>query len=254
MTTTGTRRLTALGSALALAALGATAYPAAAHDRASLPDSTTREYEVSIVNLTDGQPFTPTVAAATDKRVDAFDVGIPVTESVRAIAENGDISLLVDELARNPRVADLHVGTAPLVPQGRVDATGFDSSTTFTLTADNRSRYFTWVAMLICSNDGFTGVDQGRLPSAVGQTRVFATNAYDAGSEVNTEKFVDIVPPCQGLIGESGSPGTGMSNPALSEGGVIAHHLGVTGTDDGLSAAIHGWNDPVAQVTITRTS
>lgn len=213
-----------------------------------------REYEVSITNLTYGQPFTPTVAAATDKRVDTFDVGSPVTESVRAIAENGDISLLVDELAQNPRVADLHVGTAPLVPQGRVEATGFASSTTFTLTADNQSRYFTWVAMLICSNDGFTGVDQQRLPAAVGHTKVYETNAYDAGSEVNTEKFADIVPPCQGLIGESGSAGTGMSNPALAQGGVIAHHPGVTGTDDGLTAAIHGWSDPVAQVSITRTS
>ncbi len=68
---------------------------------------------MSIINLTDGQPFTPTVAAATDKRVDAFDVGSPVTESVRQIAENGDTSLLIEELAQSPRVADLHVGTAP---------------------------------------------------------------------------------------------------------------------------------------------
>jgi hypothetical protein len=108
--------------------------------------------------------------------------------------------------------------------------------------------------MLICSNDAFTGVNPQRLPSAVGHTRVYETNAYDARSEINTEKFADLVSPCQALIGESGSPGTGMSNPALAESGVIAHHPGVTGTDDGLSAAIHGWSDPVAQVIVTRTS
>ena len=28
-------------------------------------------------------------------------------------------------------------------------------------------------------------------------------NAYDAGTEMNTEDFADMVPPCQGLIGVS---------------------------------------------------
>ncbi len=58
-----------------------------------------------------------------------------------------------------------------------------------------------WAAMLICTNDGFTGVDGLRLPNRIGQTVVAHTAAYDAGSEADTEDFGDIVPPCQGLIG-----------------------------------------------------
>jgi hypothetical protein len=58
------------------------------------------------------------------------------------------------------------------------------------------------------------------------------------------------VPPCQGLVGvASGEPGTGVSNPALAEGGVIAHHQGIKGGAD-LSPSVHGWTDPVAEVTV----
>jgi hypothetical protein len=51
----------------------------------------------------------------------------------------------------------------------------------------------------------------------------------------------------------SGEPGTGMSNPALAEGGVIHHHLGIEGGAD-LLPEVHGWTDPVTLVTITRVA
>ena len=60
------------------------------------------------------------------------------------------------------------------------------------------------------------------------------------------------MPPCQPLMGvSSGEPGTGMSDPALAEGGVIHHHPGIAGGAD-LLPAVHGWTDPVTLVTITR--
>jgi hypothetical protein len=106
--------------------------------------------------------------------------------------------------------------------------------------------------MLICTNDGFTGVDSLRLPKDVGDAVVVRSASYDAGTETNTEDFADIVPPCQGLVGvSSGEPGTGMSNPALAEGGVIHHHPGIAGGAD-LVPAIHGWTDPVAEITVER--
>jgi len=87
--------------------------------------------------------------------------------------------------------------------------------------------------MLICSNDGFTGVDSLALPAEIGDRSSMLTAGYDAGTEINTEDFADFVPPCQGLIGvSSGEPGTGTTNPALAEGGVIHHHLGIAGGGD----------------------
>jgi hypothetical protein len=108
--------------------------------------------------------------------------------------------------------------------------------------------------MLICTNDGFTGLDSLGLPRLVGDSVTVGTAGYDAGTELNTEDFADIVPPCQGLIGvSSGEPGTGTSNPALAEGGVIHHHEGIQGGAD-LLPEVHGWdtNAPVAEVTVER--
>ena len=78
----------------------------------------------------------------------------------------------------------------------------------------------------------------------------YYTGAYDAGTEINTEDFADIVPPCQGLIGiASDDAGTGMSNPDLAEGGLVAHHSGVQGGRD--LTATHMWEGSVASVTVS---
>ena len=107
--------------------------------------------------------------------------------------------------------------------------------------------------MLICSNDGFTGVDSLALPAEIGDRSSMLTAGYDAGTEINTEDFADFVPPCQGLIGvSSGEPGTGTTNPALAEGGVIHHHLGIAGGGD-LVRKVHDWNRWVARIVVERT-
>jgi hypothetical protein len=75
---------------------------------------------------------------------------------------------------------------------------------------------------------------------------------YDAGIENNTGEFADLVPPCPVLSGvSSGEPGSGMSNRALSEVGIIHMHTNVHGIVD-LDPAIHGWLDLVAKIVVTR--
>jgi hypothetical protein len=106
--------------------------------------------------------------------------------------------------------------------------------------------------MLVCTNDGFTGLDTVRLPKKVGDTGHWYAGAYDAGTEANTENLADIVPPCS-----DGNTGTGMSNPNLATNGVIAPHAGIQGTGTGelnLDPGTHGWDGAVAKVVITRTS
>lgn len=211
-------------------------------------------YEVTVTNLTSGQPLTPPFLATHRRPVHMFRVGSPSTFELKEIAENGNLEPMLTSLNSNPHVSDVEAGTVPLVPPEREDATGFPSSATFELTAAKGAKYLSWASMLICTNDGFTGVDGIRLPSKVGRTVTLMTAGYDAGTEINTEDFADIVPPCQGLMGvSSGEPGTGTSNPALAEGGVIRHHEGVKGGSD-LLPAVHGWSDPVARITITATN
>ena len=196
-------------------------------------------YTVTIENLTSGQPFTPPVVVAHSDQLDLFEMGQAASEEVRQIAENGDSAPLLALVEDSADVFDSVAGDAPIMP---------GETATFMIDAPAGS-LLSIVSMLICTNDGFTGVDAWALPASGSET--VDSDAYDAGSEQNTEDFADIVPPCQGLIGvTSDDEGTGMSNPALAEGGVITMHAGIQGGTD-LTVDDHGWTGPVARITVS---
>ncbi len=201
---------------------------------ASAQEST---YSVTIENLTDGQPFTPPVLVVHSADMDLFELGEVASNEIAQLAENGNGDPLV--ALANGAGATVVAHDAPIMPGERA---------TLSITAASGS-YLSAAFMLICTNDGFSGLDSLMLPASGSQT--VETNAYDAGSERNTEDFADMVPPCQGLIGvESDDEGTGMSNPALAEGGVITMHAGIQGGTD-LTVADHGWTNPVARITVS---
>ena len=243
------KRRSVVGLALAtIAALVAVA-AASASDEAGL-----RTYRVTIANLTGGQPLTPPIIATHRKPLHVFEVGAPASFELKEIAENGNLAPMLAALGASGHVFDVEAGGAPIVPASNPGGTPFASWATFTLESDEGAKYFSWASMLICTNDGFTGVDSLRLPQHVGDVVSVETNGYDAGTEINTEDFADIVPPCPPLTGvPSADPGTGTSNPLLAEGGVIHHHPGIQGGVD-LIPALHGWTDPVAMVEIERLS
>jgi hypothetical protein len=204
-------------------------------------------YEVTITNLTSGQPFTPPLVATHRKSIDLFDVGLPASHEIQQIAENGNLDPAVALATGSSKVFDAQVvlgEVPPLLP---------GASRTFTVSAVPGAKNLTWVSMLICTNDGFTGLDTLRLPKNIGDGSVHYTSGYDAGTEINTETWSDLVPPCAPLTGFGDQGGTGMTNPDLAEGGVIAMHPGIAGAAD-LDPAVHGWTGPVARVEITRTS
>lgn len=209
-----------------------------------------RTYRVTIVNLASGQAFTPPLIAAHRPTLDIYSVGSKARYGVKEIAENGNLTPLLNALEAK-RGVKVKAAAEPLVPvgsPGQADL-GFTNTVTMKITAGRRATKLTWVSMLICTNDGFTGVDSIRLPRSVGGTTARFTKAYDAGTEENTELFADIVPPCQGLIGGPGSGGTGMSDPALAENGVIHRHRGIVGDAD-LDTATYGWRNPVAAIVV----
>ncbi len=216
-----------------------------------------RTYRITITNLLDeGQPFTPPAVALHRRPVHLFEVGEPASHEISQIAENGNLDPMVAFLESHKHIADFEVAVAgdppPLMP---------GQSVTIELTEDPYgAKYISFASMLICTNDGFTGLDGLRAPNKVGDTVTAMAFAYDAGSEINTEDFVDLVPPCPVLSGvdSAGKDGTGESNPALAENGVIHHHQGIQGQgepEDGfLDPDVHGWDtaEPVAEVVVTR--
>jgi hypothetical protein len=239
-------------SALAATLAAATVFLATASLAAA--DAPVATYEVTITDLTAGQPLTPPVVATHRAATSMFTVGQPASFALKEIAENGNLAPMISQVESDKHVADSAAASAPLVPAGLPGSAMFGDSVTLTVSASEGAKFLSFASMLICTNDGFTGVDSLRLPKDVGDAVIARSAGYDAGTELNTEDFADIVPPCQGLVGvSSGEPGTGTSNPALAEGGVIHHHPGIVGGAD-LLPAVHGWTDPVAEITVERVS
>ena len=197
-------------------------------------------YSITVENLTSGQYLTPPNVAIHDKTVDVFSKGHPASAGVQAVAENGDVPVLGAELTASVDAAGLGAstvgGSTPIAP-GEVRM--FDLA--------SKGSRLSLVAMIICTNDGFTGLDSKRLKLDPGESKTFYLRSFDAGTEINTEMNVDIVPApfCGG-----GGIGTGMSNPLLAENGVITRHGGITGSGD--LDATFDWDDPVVKLTITR--
>lgn len=238
--------LTLLGFAVILTGGGALAGGEEDHDRLAT-------FRVTLQNLTRGQPFSPPAAATHDEDVHMFQVGALATDELAEIAQNGNETPMVN-LFNSLRLEDddvtqvVDVGR-PITPRGVVKG-GFTDSVTFMIQAHPGDR-FSIATMLICTNDGFTGLDGAKLPKQ--GTSVFLTNAYDAGREVKTEKQPDLVEPCS-LLGPVTLPGVHPSpnfNPPIVPPYPIRMHAGIQGVGD-LSVALHGWVDPVARVTITR--
>ncbi|MGH2723501.1 MAG: spondin domain-containing protein [Actinomycetota bacterium] len=212
-----------------------------------------RLYRVTIVNRTHGQPLSPPVVAIHRKGFSLFEVGSAASFGLKEIAENGNNGPMLQALASTPAVFKAKQGgDEPLVPEGTPGSATFDDRVTFKISAPRSAKFASFATMLVCTNDGFTGASRFRLPAEIGDRTVVRTAGYDAGTEINTEDFADMVPPCQELIGvSSGEPGTGTSDPALAEGGVITHHPGIEGIAD-LVPSVHGWNDPAARISVTR--
>ncbi|MCZ6767153.1 MAG: spondin domain-containing protein [bacterium] len=207
-----------------------------------------RSYEVTIENLSTGQPMSPPVAATHKKGIRMFKVGKKASSQLESIAEDGNQIPMVELLSTSSKVTDVVDVGRPLTRQGTVVGS-FTDNATFMIQA-KRSDRFSLATMLICTNDGFTGLTSIRLPDNGSET--YYLKAYDAGTEQDTELSTDIVDACSGLgaVALPGDP-NGNENDAVDSDGKIRPHRGIRGEGD-LSEADHGWEGAVAKVTITR--
>ena len=208
------------------AAVGLTIVPAVAN---ADHGGSTATYRVTIENIATGfQPLSPSGVVVHSRWADVWNTGSPATAAVAAVAEDANLPVFVETYAQTPGVSQAFVGgAAPFGPGG---------STTFEFEA-GRGQRLSLVNMLVNTNDAFTGLDSVKLRNG---TRVYEVGAYDAGTEANNELGSHI-------------PGPVGNNPFVRdpEGAVITHHAGVQGGGD-LDQAEHGWDGPVARITIER--
>lgn len=252
-----TRRAVRLAAApLAVAAgVAAATLPSAASggEHASTAGAEPTTFRVTVVNGTFGQPFSPPVAATHRASVDPLLDGRWASPELAAIAQAGDQSGAVEafQAGLGDKVTDVVDVGQPLTPTGVQDGP-FPSAVTFDIDGARGDR-LSFATMLICTNDGFTGLDGVKLPKA--GTKVYPLADYDAGVERNTEASSDIVDACSAL-----GPVTlvGDDNGNIDDGDVleapqrtVRNHRGVNGTVGDLLPA-HDWGKgPVGSVTIT---
>lgn len=187
-------------------------------------------YRVTITNATSHHVLTPTVFTVHNRNFNVFNVGDKASPGLAHQAENGDPSLIVNELEGSHSVQSVTVGTG-LIPYG--------TSASFDITASKKSK-FSITSMLATTNDGFAAVNGESLPK---RSAMYYAYAYDAGSEMNNELCSHIPgPPC--------AEGSGNAR-AETPDGFITIHNGVQGGGD-LNPKHLDWRGPVAVVTVTR--
>ena len=161
-------------------------------------------------------------APGSDNGIRIFEVGQPAINEVIEIAENGNNGPLVElggfQLDGGAASA-LAVGFAdpdnpgPLLP---------GASATVTLDVASSDQVMTIVSMVVCTNDGFSGIDS--RPLSADATETFTAPIYDAGSESNVLTLNYWVPPC--------SPDGESENITDDENGSITAHLGQSGSEN----------------------
>ncbi len=209
------------------------------------------EFNVRIINLTNGIWYTPFLVAAHPAGTSLFTSGQPASASLQAMAEGGDISGLVADmqamgatLAENPAA-----GLLPPAMSANVDM-NTDGTDNVMLSV---------VAMLLPTNDAFAGLDSMPIPTAPG-TYVVDLPAYDAGTEANDEMITG-----GGMPGAAGIPadpgglaGTGGTGAAAADANSSVHiHRNTLGDTDAMGGAsdldsrVHRWLNPVVRVIVT---
>jgi hypothetical protein len=213
-------------------------------DDGEMPTAT-QSFELRVVNLTAGQPFSPIAVIAHTEGYAVFTVGESATAGLELLAEGGDNADLLAEAEASTDVIATASAEAPLGPGGT-------ETLSMTIEEDQLTGLLlSGVTMLVNTNDAITAVSGVSLEGMeVGDTVSLNAISYDSGTEANSE-FVGSIPgPADG--------GEGFNATRDDIVDEVLMHSGVLTEDDGLGDSrltdIHRWDNPVARFTVTRTN
>lgn len=201
--------------------------------------ATKRSYEVTVVNLTNNQPFSPVAAIMHGAAYQGMTLGGAASAGLEQLAESGDNSSFLADASSNTAVADTAAGKGVIAP-----------GTEGTVTLSGSGTLLTIASMLVNTNDAIAainGIELGNM--AKDETMTLHARAYDAGTEANSETASDVPGPAAG--------GEGF-NAARNDRDFVIVHPGVISMDDGLSTSAlseaHRFDNPVAKIVIKRIS
>ena len=223
-----------MGSALLAVSLGISGCSSADDDTPA--QEKTPKYELSITNLTAGQPMAPAIATLHSSDYTLFSLGKSASVALETLAEGGDNSVLLAEAQATTNVDDVASFGALLTP---------GSSLSVTLEGDDD--YLSFAGMLVNTNDGFVGLKSYHISHLeAGEVETLELVTYDAGTEANSESAATV--PAQG--------GEGFNTVRDDANSMIHLHAGVVTQDDGLSSSaltsINKFDNPTAKLVIKR--
>jgi len=179
------------------------------------------QVRVTVTNLApaNGTRITPVWVGFHDGSFDAFNTGSPASSALEMLAEDGDTSGIMGSFTGASQGTILGPVTAPTQPP--IYHPGESASMTFTLDPST-DLYFSFLNMVIPSNDAFIGNDDplAYQISSGGSFQdltidVYGSMVWDAGTEVNDEIAMNTP-----LLGQM-APNTG-----ITENGMVQLHPG----------------------------
>ena len=199
----------------------------------SLDESEAQEAEglqLTVRNLTDGQPITPPIAVVHDADVSLLPTNADDVDGLEELAEAGQQAMLAESLRKITGVKSVVSFEPPPIRPRRQSTVSISASP---------GDHVSVIAMLACTNDaiifGTLVVHEAGTPS------LSSGRVLDAGTENNDETAGTV--PCQ--------DGKGVSGADAADGeGMLAPHPGITGDAD-LSQDSHGWDGPAVQLLLT---
>ena len=200
-------------------------------------NSSLREYQVDLTNLTHNQAIAPVGVILHGAGFQPFVLGAAASEGLEQLAEGGDNTMFLGDAAADSAVLDTAAGAAVIAPGGHERFAVGDSSD---------SPHLSLAGMLVNTNDGFAALNSINLSSLTnGSSLTLYANVYDSGTEGNSEAASDL--PGQG--------GEGF-NTARDDHDFVAVHPGVIGHDDGLTTSAldqsHRFDNPALRIVVTR--
>ena len=144
-----------------------------------------RRYQVTVLNLTKGQPLTPPVVVLHKRNSRLVQLGNPASAGLAELAQDGATASLKAEFDANTSVVSTAVGNGVIMPGEKSE-----------IVIETRSQHHLSISvfsMLARTNDAFIKSKIEYLYS--GNTQL--ARVYDAGVEQNTEDCAHIpAPPC----------------------------------------------------------
>ena len=190
--------------------------------------------EISITNLTRGQIMSPVfVARHNGEAGPLYSLGEPASSSLAKMAEDADASALIADWDPHKN-ADVSESMVVALNDGPIPP---GDTATMTFDVDDGNSMVSFASMLVTTNDAFIGASG----LDVSKSQTIFLNAYDAGSEANSEDCAFIPgPPCGNMLHDRSVPE-----------GYVHVHAGIHGgAGSDLNPMQHDWRDPVARLTV----